>query len=1685
MKKVVFLLSMLLLLGSWQGVKADVNNLKSEDGWTRLTQMPADDWADYYYVIADYHQNLMFQLGMGAKQEAAYNTLWLQKPIDPLSDQTVLFTVEKTVSASTGAVYWLLRCVAFPDYFLQTESGKQWHYRTHDNGGGEKSWGRLEIVPKSTNGAFEYFYMKNGKITGEYYLGAWETTLDPTKYPAGTEVALNKTADKQGHFLIYAIKKTDYVSLQQARIEAANAETPQDVTWFVRDPNFSLSNSNSCWSVKSGTLAIGGQTNNLCGEFFNCTFDISQSISGLPNGIYQVKAQGFYRVGGGTNSPDKAAAARAAGNEVINAEFYANGSTQPFPSVFDNMCTTNRGTDYVSSTGYSIGGKTYYVPTTMSRASAWFSEGVYESDIMQVVVSDGTLQLGARKSVADSQDWSIFDNFRLYYLGTNHSAEQDAALEALLPYEEALKNKPDAEFEQILEEARNAILNATTSEEIAAALNMVRQAYQFYLTSGVPTDEAWDLTSLLQNTNMQNGTTGWTVTGSWNTYSSLNNVTPSTVENYSSSGSTFALKQNVLLSPGTYRLRGYAFHFDNNADATAKMVAGDASVVVCSRNLPVTHLIPFLKPSSMHEVSEAFGAGNYQNELIFNVEEKGEVSLGFEGDTQNKTWFICGPVTLEKVSEPVLAAEAQAEVDGMKALYAKRKSAYTTIAAQHTHSGVAFTTADADAALNNAQTKADAERAITLLGKALSKYMDHFEQEFNLTSLIYNPSFEIESPSGWSYQTEGGDAGIRDNSNSTYTFSGAIGGHIFNTWITSNTTSYDHYLLQRIDYLPAGDYVLSATFGSDQSAAHLRMVANDDMTDYIVCSDKQTGVSATLDFTVDANGCVRIGAKSDHWFKADNFQLKYKPFKAPDSWQDVDLSTINLENEKVQDFLSSVDYRRLGATSRVSNYTGGIYDKPASVEIRWPEVTGTVSTLTLTVSDKADYSGTDTETRIINLDPLSVKYNLTNCIPGRAYYYKVEADGVQITNGHFQTEGTVRMIATEGGSNVRDLGGRITLDGRRVKYGRIYRGGEMHLGGETNMTAADLAEMARLGITAELDLRNLSQVGGTTPTTSAVEGAKYLFVDLTESEETLCTNPANRNKVRDAIHFIAQQLKTGNVYFHCIWGADRTGAIAFFVENILGCTSEDMYKDFELTSFSKAGHRAANWHEGLTLQSKIVYIQEHYKGATLQDKVVAYLKDCGVTDADIASIRNELLEDDAEAYDIRLSSLRTELDDIVSKAGATWVPMGIRTIEGLKEAYNEAMNALTEEVDMTELLSNAAFTHGTDDWVVRGTVAYGGDSNKCVEVFEKIGSVRQTLDNMPAGTYILKAQGYQNNGGSIEASYQAFVNGTASLTSYVMLNNQQQTLHNIFEDAQNTTVLSGDDAHPTLGVYAPNSLAGASKFFQRKGLYWNIVDCTLSDVGSITLGAAQVETAERDWTALDNFHLYYRGAAYSATNEIILNEEEDITLPTMDSRMTISPASCRTLKADGWNTLCLPFDMTSEMMTEAGITKICTIDSYDKASQTVSITEVDHIRAGVPYLVRVNSDWDVSNIGEVVVRAKQPIRVQQTGITFKGFYNPAIDATKCYYVSGEQFIYATEPLTIGGMQGTITLTGVTGVESLNINITDGIQTIDQGDINLSNRSHTIYDLQGRQLSKVQKGINIIVKDGKPTKMLVK
>ena len=99
----------------------------------------------------------------------------------------------------------------------------------------------------------------------------------------------------------------------------------------------------------------------------------------------------------------------------------------------------------------------------------------------------------------------------------------------------------------------------------------------------------------------------------------------------------------------------------------------------------------------------------------------------------------------------------------------------------------------------------------------------------------------------------------------------------------------------------------------------------------------------------------------------------------------------------------------------------------------------------------------------------------------------------------------------------------------------------------------------------------------------------------------------------------------------------------------------------------------------------------------------------------------------------------------------------------------------------------------------------------------------------------------------------------------------------------------------------------------------------------------------------------------------------------------------RSLTAEVWSTMCLPFDVTTEMMkTAMNVTevKMCTFTSY--ANETMTFTKVDEVAAGTPFLVKVNADVTNPTFLLVDVKNTAASEVTKGDVSMVGCYGQTL-----------------------------------------------------------------------------------------------
>lgn len=336
--------------------------------------------------------------------------------------------------------------------------------------------------------------------------------------------------------------------------------------------------------------------------------------------------------------------------------------------------------------------------------------------------------------------------------------------------------------------------------------------------------------------------------------------------------------------------------------------------------------------------------------------------------------------------------------------------------------------------------------------------------------------------------------------------------------------------------------------------------------------------------------------------------------------------TVNLENEAVRRYMAEVKYTSREDTSLVGKYNIAPplwRDIPAPAVIPLPAADA--DSLLLTWADDEDYSQGVNTMKIAGGSREASVYNL---IPQRTYYYRVTAGDSTLSSGRIETQGQVRMIYVPGANNMRDMGGWPTADGKRIKYGKLIRGTELN--GRHTVDSLGLAYMEEvLGIQAEMDMRtwydtahNVSAFGFKASTYGNTDYNPYFYTG--DSGQTIAAVSDSRylTRWRWQLIFMVNNLKRNrNVYYHCVWGGDRTGYTALLLEGLLGVDYDGLIKDYELTSFYATGRE----------KSKIEPLLDTimtYEGSTLQEKFNSFfIKTVKSSQDDIDYFREAMLEE--------------------------------------------------------------------------------------------------------------------------------------------------------------------------------------------------------------------------------------------------------------------------------------------------------------------------------------------------------------------------------------------------------------------------------------------------------------------------
>ena len=207
----------------------------------------------------------------------------------------------------------------------------------------------------------------------------------------------------------------------------------------------------------------------------------------------------------------------------------------------------------------------------------------------------------------------------------------------------------------------------------------------------------------------------------------------------------------------------------------------------------------------------------------------------------------------------------------------------------------------------------------------------------------------------------------------------------------------------------------------------------------------------------------------------------------------------------------------------------------------------------------------------------------------------------------------------------------------------------------------------------------------------------------------------------------------------------------------------------------------------------------------------------------------------------------------------------------------------------------------------------------------------------------------------------------------------------------------------------------------------------------------------------------------------------------------------RTMKeGTTWATLCLPFEVSLEGKNFRAFKLL----SADEGAETVELEEVKTIEAGTPVIIKmkdgVNSfSFSVENTAiakDVQTAATADGNYQLQGLYTQKEFSKDAD-NNCYIVKGNKLMnpakllenskvtkVASKPFRAYMVDNS---SSAAGAKMFSIGFDDDSTTAIDSLNTIANDKAEYYDLQGKRLNEPQKGINIVKRNGKTMKVIIK
>ena len=235
-----------------------------------------------------------------------------------------------------------------------------------------------------------------------------------------------------------------------------------------------------------------------------------------------------------------------------------------------------------------------------------------------------------------------------------------------------------------------------------------------------------------------------------------------------------------------------------------------------------------------------------------------------------------------------------------------------------------------------------------------------------------------------------------------------------------------------------------------------------------------------------------------------------------------------------------------------------------------------------------------------------------------------------------------------------------------------------------------------------------------------------------------------------------------------------------------------------------------------------------------------------------------------------------------------------------------------------------------------------------------------------------------------------------------------------------------------------------------------------------------------------------------ATDNLVLEDSKDFV--AYEPFAAKAASYSRNMKeGTTWATLCLPFEVSLANQNFRAFKLL----SADDVAETVELEEIEtNIAAGTPVIIKMNEGANALSISEAdkaIAKDVQTAEAANGDYQLQGLYTQKVfskDAdNNCYIVKGDKLMNPAKLLdkttteSVGSKPFRAYMVDnssapTAGARMFSISVGGSTTAIEQLETTADSKAE-YYDLQGRRLQNLQKGVNIVKRGGKTMKVIIK